>query len=98
MLSAWTVAAWGSQPGQPLDCSDWTFLEPGFSCSDWIAYPCGGEAGEVDCMGGQEAMLDNQGRELRIRFGGNTGVSCGSASPINRISLSVFNGVTETLI
>ncbi len=21
-----------SNPGEPLDCSDWVFVEPGFSC------------------------------------------------------------------
>jgi hypothetical protein len=29
-----------SEPGQPLDCSDWVFLEPGLTCTTKIAYPC----------------------------------------------------------
>ena len=24
-----------SNPGEPLDCSDWVFLEPGLSCTDF---------------------------------------------------------------
>ena len=29
-----------SEPGQPLDCSDWVFLEPGLTCTTLIPYPC----------------------------------------------------------
>jgi hypothetical protein len=25
--------AFASEPGQPLDCSDWVFLEPGLTCA-----------------------------------------------------------------
>ena len=25
--------AFASEPGQPLDCSDWVFLKPGLSCT-----------------------------------------------------------------
>ena len=32
LLSVVSVGAIASEPGQPLDCSDWVFLEPGFSC------------------------------------------------------------------
>ncbi|MBZ5638816.1 MAG: hypothetical protein LAO51_08680 [Acidobacteriia bacterium] len=28
------LGAWASEPGQPLDCSDWVFFEPGFSCAE----------------------------------------------------------------
>ncbi|MHC4089481.1 MAG: hypothetical protein ACYSVY_04240 [Planctomycetota bacterium] len=27
------LPVWASEPGEPLDCSDWVFLEPGLSCS-----------------------------------------------------------------
>src|SRR5207247_3459549 len=29
--------AWASQPGQPLDCSDWVFSEPGHTCTVFAA-------------------------------------------------------------
>ena len=29
-----------SQPGEPLDCSDWVFMEPGLSCSVKIPVGC----------------------------------------------------------
>ncbi len=32
-----TFPAAASEPGQPLDCSDWVFSEPGFSCSPVVA-------------------------------------------------------------
>ena len=32
--------AFASNPGEPLDCSDWVFLEPGLSCVTVIPYPC----------------------------------------------------------
>lgn len=28
-----------SEPGQPLDCSDWVFLEPGLSCTMLVTPP-----------------------------------------------------------
>src|SRR5438876_7974066 len=34
------ASAWASQPGQPLDCSDWVFLRPGLGCSEVVPYPC----------------------------------------------------------
>ena len=29
-----------SNPGEPLDCSDWVFLEPGFWCEPVVPFPC----------------------------------------------------------
>ena len=34
------IPAWASEPGQPLDCSDWVFLEPGFSCTIEVPLKC----------------------------------------------------------
>ena len=34
------LPTWASEPGNPLDCSDWVFLEPGLSCTPWVPYPC----------------------------------------------------------
>jgi len=31
--------AFASQPGQPFDCSDWVYSEPGLSCTAWVPYP-----------------------------------------------------------
>jgi hypothetical protein len=33
------MPALASSPGEPLDCSDWVFLEPGLSCGNFHAYP-----------------------------------------------------------
>ena len=35
-----TVSASASEPGDPIDCSDWVFDLPGLSCSEFIS-DCG---------------------------------------------------------
>ncbi len=35
-----SAAAIASDPGQPLDCSNWVFVEPGFSCEPLSPWPC----------------------------------------------------------
>lgn len=36
-LLAVALAAQASQPGQPLDCSDWVFNDPGLYCTMFVA-------------------------------------------------------------
>lgn len=59
-------AAFGSEPGQPLDCSDFVFHQPGFSCSEG-----------PDSLGpwkGSNLAADNSGRMLTLAsyFGSGT--------------------------
>ena len=35
-----SLPAWASNPGEPMDCSDWVFVEPGLSGTTEIAHPC----------------------------------------------------------
>ena len=34
------LPCFASDPGQPLDCSDWVFVESGLSMSPVVPYPC----------------------------------------------------------
>ena len=36
------LPVWASDPGEPLDCSDWALSEPGLSCTSVQPFPCGG--------------------------------------------------------
>ena len=40
VIAAAGCAASASEPGQPLDCSDWVFLEPGHSCTPVETIDC----------------------------------------------------------
>ena len=98
------LPAWASEPGEPLDCSDWVFLEPGLSCSTLIPYPC-----DLDGPGGSpysEACL------ILVRHLSNTstmiltrgvvlGPACGVQSGLERRRHEIYtldDIGTETLL
>jgi len=61
-------AAWASEPGQPLDCGDWVFLEPGYSCSVFSS-PVPFEGLTPLLRGkGSGIAADNAGALLTLRF------------------------------
>ena len=61
-------SALASQPGHPLDCSDWVFLEPGYSCSPFISYPCPSTGGNPKCfVSNDDRATTNEGDLLRVR-------------------------------
>jgi hypothetical protein len=63
------LPALASNPGEPLDCDDWVFNEPGLSCAQ---YPCEG----TPCDDGLSRVVDNDGRTLAFRrtdIGGECG-------------------------
>ena len=55
-----TFPASASDPGEPLDCSDWVFLEPGISCQVAVT-PCSQGADQL-CGRGANLGIDNRGR------------------------------------
>jgi hypothetical protein len=60
-----------SPPGQPLDCSDWVFLEPGFACTRLFGGVGSQSPGELSPV-----QIDNTGR--LFRFGPSTAIGvCG---------------------
>ena len=67
--------ALASEPGEPLDCSDWVFLESGLSCSTVIPHPCpliepGGQSSPSSTLcnaSNDHRAIDNDGHRLWVR-------------------------------
>jgi len=59
-----TLPAWASQPGQPLDCSDWIFNDPGYSCT---IYATGSEWNPGLFSRGSNLVVDTAGRLLILK-------------------------------
>ena len=71
------AATWASQPGQPLDCTDWVFLEPGYSCSTQIFSGASPSVQPLILAKGANRVTDNAGRLFITNpsgAGGNAGV------------------------
>ena len=83
-----------SEPGQPLDCSDWVFLEPGLSCSDYVAYPCDGEHCELDY---HRVEVDNEGFFYRIEMAFDVGATCDGKTE-DRLQLVRHEGEQSTVV
>jgi hypothetical protein len=95
--------AFASQPGQPLDCSDWVFLQPGLSCAPWVAPDfCAPDPNGPFChpnLG--SAALDNDRMQYAVRVipgGAACCLSAGSCTPCTRFALVRFDGAAETMI
>ncbi len=91
-----------SDPGEPLDCSDFVFTRPGFHCEEWIPFPCESQSREINndglaCGLNGGRTFDNQGRELRVRHQDRVAGFCGSLE-LTRHSVLAFDGVSEELI
>jgi hypothetical protein len=94
--------AFASEPGQPLDCSDWVMDQPGLSCSTEIALPCSGPNGYLAvCAYGIPAQADNEGSLLYLNTIGTGGTYCGGNPEylaIRRHELTrLRNGVEELI-
>jgi hypothetical protein len=87
------IPAWASNPGEPLDCSDWVFLEPGYSCSHF-ARPC--ESSDTCFEGGAERVVDNDGGVLYLKAVQLP--QCFSGKSNWRRELHRFDGATDTVI
>ncbi len=89
------LPALASEPGQPLDCSDWVFVEPGLSCTTWIPNPCDERYPPCATSGIREAF-DNQGRMYYTRMILSIRVeSCGG---IDRVELRRYDGASDQLV
>jgi hypothetical protein len=60
--SALALPASASQPGQPLDCSDWVILQAGVSCVTLIPYPC---MDDLKCLPSGNG-IDNESHGIRL--------------------------------
>ena len=91
LLASCLMPAGASEPGQPLDCSDWVFLEPGLSCSPWVSFPCD-EADNPFCGASSVPLwaFDNAGQVYQARDTLSVRVeACGG---IDRIELIRHDG------
>jgi len=76
------VPTWASTPGKPLDCSDMVFLEPRYTCTEWVPFGCADTlGGNVFCSGAsveiqvgstlsggivRNLVHDNEGNQYRV--------------------------------
>ena len=89
-------AAWASNPGEPLDCSDWVFLEPGLSCSTVEPYGCD----KAVCNDGPIRQTDNTGGVLSVRSVRLGDLVCPSIGPgdLNQTQLVRYDGTDEEVL
>ncbi len=84
-----SASVFASNPGQPLDCSDWVFLDPGLACVPLIAANCSsdfcGSPGGPDEPGSSRAA-DNEGNLYLVRRV-LTGASCDQNQISGRVEL-----------
>ena len=67
------LPVFASEPGQPLDCSDWVFLEPGYSCQTLLPAPCT-QASNIFCTYNHSGLTaDNEGRPDFVLPAGDAG-------------------------
>ena len=84
-----------SDPGQPLDCSDWVFVEPGHACVPWVPWPCDPHLNPRCDAPGRVAVMDNQSREFRVR---DVPLPDLPDCSRNRVEISLWDGVSERVI
>jgi hypothetical protein len=91
-----TSAARASNPGEPLDCSDWVLVEPGLSCSYWLnEFRCHPQANPLCEPAVSKASTDNNGRQFRIvKIPLST--PCPHTFPLYRLELRAVNGTQQT--
>ena len=88
--------AFASEPGQPLDLSDWVLVAPGHSWVDVVPYP--GDENHDACRAGDGGTgVDARGGKLFITQE-ELPVACGNYGPLYRWSLKYALGATVNLI
>ena len=99
IAAAFLSPAQASNPGEPLDCSDWVFLEPGFTCVEVVG-DCGWSIPYEWCEGGRSPVVDNDGHLLRLdRVTHPDLLSCPpSGFPLFRTRLLSLNGSVQTVL
>ena len=78
-----------SDPGQPLDCSDWVLLEPGYTCQALDVF--------ADFTKGSNLALDNTGRFLSVEGGPDVEMYNDWYSPMSFLSLRVGDVIVATV-
>lgn len=94
------AGTWASQPCEPLDCSDWVILEPGFSCNVKMPYPCSSSVYPYppQCfVSNDDRALDNQGNLLQVRLHPNPTNLCND-SPLTRTEIVSWSASGERIL
>lgn len=97
MLFALSTAM-ASDPGQLLDCSDWTFLEPGLYCQEVIPPTC--SEGIWCTPSNATKAADTLGRTVAVRYTPDASFgSCGTCNlPVGRTELVAYENGSETVL
>src|SRR5262249_9511019 len=85
-----------SQPGQPIDCSDWVPVQPGFTCVPYLAYPCDPS---VCTIGGEKRArrADNEGFLVYVREE-SMGIDPTCGREISRLEIVRQSGANQTVL
>ncbi len=97
------LPAFASDPGQPLDCDDWTFLEPGLSCEVVGPVPCDSAFCESlrtswSDEAGNRRAFDNDGNLYMVRRTNTAEFCVFENNPIGRLELVHFTASGETVV
>ena len=89
------VPAWASNPGELQDCSDWIQLQPGYTCTTFVAPPCDGT--NVCEKSAVNQLLDNSGRLLWVR---DVPIAelCYQSDNAHRAEIVAHDGTSETVL
>ena len=89
------LPALASNPGEPLDCSDWVAVEPGVLCDDWLVDA--GSSPWATFLPGDGKVPDNEGNLIRVytRF---LGEDPGCGKDIFRTQVVRFDGQAEEVV
>lgn len=91
-----TSPALASQPGQPLDCSDFVIDKPGFTCRHIRS--CESDA-LFPCLVGGYAMPDSEGNVIGAEYIEFEPTLCGTDTyRLGRLRIKVSNGTGEQLV
>src|SRR5437879_3672659 len=94
VVAAFALPALASQPGHPLDCSDWVFLQPGYSCT--VEVPLGECGNNLDCMTSETVVAGNDG--YRYSTSWDYVGPCNAYADIRRVSIHRMRGSTDEVI
>lgn len=95
------VPVLASEPGQPLDCSDWVFLVPGLHCEYASPWPCQDALPTSECVVSTAShAISNDSYQLAVRA-----VALPTECPLSvhtfpmtRIELVRFDGISTQLL
>lgn len=89
------VPTWASNPGGPMDCTDWIIVEPGLSCSELA--PLGSLDDQAPWIqDGPNLVVDHLGRQIVVRFTLPEGHPFTVA--LGKVEIVRFDGLTEDVL